>query len=77
MNGEPAEKISSALDYKSPDCRLDSATVEIKDGEIMYEMHLPASFYRGRKLPLYPDCAGGLEFGPGKILGELSRTGRV
>lgn len=74
MNGEPAEKISSALDYKSPDCRLDSATVEIKDGEIMYEMHLPASFYRGRKLPLYPDCAGGLEFGPGKILGELSRT---
>lgn len=71
MNGEPAEKISSALDYKSPDCRLDAATVEIKGGQICYEMHLPASFYRARKLPLY---TGRLEFGAGKILGKLSPT---
>lgn len=71
MDGEPAEKISSALDYKSPACRLDSATVEIRDGRILYEMHLPASFYRARKLPVYTSH---LEFGPGRILGQLSPT---
>lgn len=71
MNGEPAEKISSAVDYKSPECRLDAATVEVKDGRVVYEMHLPASFYRARKLPLY---TGTLEFGPGRILGSLSVT---
>ena len=71
INGEPSEKISSVVDYRDPSCRLDSATVEIKDGTVKYEMHLPASFYRARKLPLYTSK---LEFGPGKILGSLSCT---
>lgn len=50
--------------------RLNSITCEIKDDEMMYEMHLPANFYRAEKLKLY-DEADVVTFGRGQTLGTL------
>ncbi|MGM9583760.1 MAG: aryl-sulfate sulfotransferase [Phascolarctobacterium sp.] len=49
---------------------LDSATVEVKNGQLVLEMHTPINTYRVEKLPLY---APGEVFEPGKgsILGSL------
>lgn len=49
---------------------LDSATVEVENGEVVLEMHTPINTYRVEKLPLY---APGEVFEPGKgsILGSL------
>ncbi len=52
---------------------LNSVTVEIKDDEIMYEMHLPANFYRAEKMPLY-HTGDVLTFGKGQLLGTLGVT---
>lgn len=52
---------------------LSSITVEIKDDEIMYEMHLPANYYRAEKLKLY-DEMDQVSFGEGEILGTLGVT---
>ncbi len=71
IDGIPSDRISTAVDFEAPNCRLDAATVEVKDGEVVYEMHLPASFYRARRLPVYT-CD--LEFGAGAVVGTLSRT---
>ena len=30
---------------------LNSITVEVKDDQVMYEMHLPANYYRGGETP--------------------------
>lgn len=49
---------------------LNSITVELKDDVTMYEMHLPANYYRAEKLKLY--CAEDtLSFGKGQLLGSL------
>lgn len=52
---------------------LDSATVEVKNGEVVLEMHTPINTYRVEKLPLY---APGEIFEPGKgsILGSLGES---
>lgn len=49
---------------------LNSVTLEIKDDQIMYEMHLPANYYRAEKLSLYCE-ADTLCFGKGELLGGL------
>lgn len=55
------------------DLVLNSITVEIKDDKILYEMHLPANYYRAEKLPLY--CKEDvLSFGKGELLGSLGVT---
>ncbi len=52
---------------------LNSVTIEIKDDVIMYEMHLPANFYRAEKLNLY--CKEDvLSLGKGELLGTLGIT---
>lgn len=49
---------------------LDSATVEVENGEVVLEMHTPINTYRVEKLPLYaPDEV--FEPGKGSILGSL------
>ncbi|MDR3357267.1 MAG: aryl-sulfate sulfotransferase [Desulfovibrio sp.] len=54
--------------------RLNSITVEIKDDKVVYEMRIPANYYRAEKLPLY--CGEDkLSFGKGQILGSLGVTG--
>lgn len=52
---------------------LNSITVELKDDKVMYEMQIPANYYRAEKLPLY--CGGDvLSFGKGRLLGTLGVT---
>ncbi|MDR0816040.1 MAG: aryl-sulfate sulfotransferase [Desulfovibrio sp.] len=52
---------------------LNSITVELKDGKVMYEMHIPANYYRAEKLSLY--CREDtLTFGKGEWLGTLGVT---
>ncbi len=52
---------------------MNSVTVELKDDVIMYEMHVPANYYRAEKLPLY--CRNDvLSFGKGQLLGTLGVT---
>jgi len=52
---------------------LNSITVELKDDQVMYEMHLPANYYRAEKLELYcPEDV--LTFGKGQLLGTLGET---
>ena len=55
------------------DLCLNSVTVEVKDDVVLYEMHLPANYYRAEKLPLY--CQEDvLSFGKGALLGTLGET---
>ena len=50
-----------------------SVTVELKDDVVMYEMELPANYYRAEKLKLYcPEDV--LTFGKGELLGSLGIT---
>lgn len=49
---------------------LDSATVEIWNDTIVYEMHVPVNFYRARKMPLYAKNEV-FEKGKGQILNQL------
>ena len=53
--------------------KLNSITCEWLNGQILYEMHVPANYYRAEKLPLY--YAGETaELGRGQILGQLIET---
>lgn len=65
-----------ATSAKSPDGKhvdLNSITVEIKDDKVMYEMQIPANYYRAEKLDLY--CKEDvLSFGKGELLGTLGTT---
>ncbi len=52
---------------------FNSITVELKDDAVVYEMHLPANYYRAEKLKLY--CAEDtLTLGRGEMLGSLGVT---
>ncbi len=52
---------------------FDSFTTEIQNDTVVYEMHLPANYYRAEKLPLY--CQEDtLSFGKGQLLGTLGIT---
>lgn len=52
---------------------FNSITVEIKDDVVVYEMQVPANYYRAEKLPLY--CKeDALTFGKGELLGTLGVT---
>lgn len=52
---------------------LNSITVEVKNDQVLYEMHLPANYYRAEKLHLY-DEGDVLAFGRGERLGSLGVT---
>ncbi len=52
---------------------FNSITVEIKDNKVVYEMQIPANYYRAEKLSLY--CKEDvLSFGKGERLGTLGLT---
>ena len=53
--------------------QLSSITVELLDDKVMYEMHLPANYYRAEKLKLY-DENDRLTFGKGQLLGHITAT---
>lgn len=70
MNMPGASKVEG---IENGTVQLSSITVEIKDEQVMYEMHLPANYYRAEKLHLY-DLADQVVFGEGRILGSLGVT---
>lgn len=53
--------------------QLSSITVEVKDDKVLYEMHLPANYYRAEKLHLY-DENDRVTFGKGQLLGHITST---
>jgi len=74
FKGEPTNR--PPLGFQGDDeqyVKLNSITVELKDDVVMYEMHLPANYYRAEKLKLY--CTEDvLTFGKGELLGTLGVT---
>ena len=70
LGDEVLDTPCSFLEGKEPDLRLTSTTVEIQDGQVMYEMQLPANYYRARRLPLYSPFDQ-LTFGKGQLLGSF------
>ena len=55
---------------------MNSITVEEKDGVVVYEMNLPANYYRAEKLKLYSK-GDLLTFGKGQLLGTLGVTEEI
>lgn len=62
------------MNLEDPECVLKSITVEIMDGELMYEMHLPSNYYRAEKMSLYREGKN-LDLGKGRVVGKLGVTG--
>ncbi|MEE0510048.1 MAG: aryl-sulfate sulfotransferase [Peptococcaceae bacterium] len=79
FKGEVAESLGSRLGRGKDKAYVDlyAKTVEIKDGEVVFEMIVPANMYRAEKMPLY-HASERFQPGPGQYLGSLgpSRTMR-
>ncbi|MHB1134502.1 MAG: aryl-sulfate sulfotransferase [Chloroflexota bacterium] len=76
-NGETCEGMAVMKlmlpEFKDSKIELRSITCEIKDGELVYEMHLEGNYYRAEKLPLY-HANETAELGQGQVLGSLIDT---
>ena len=75
QNGEYLNRPGAALTAGIEDgsVELNSITVELKDDVKMYEMQLPANYYRAEKMFLY-DEGDVLTFGKGERLGTLGEA---
>lgn len=73
LHGETPEGLGSQLARKNPDVELESITVEVQDGQVLYEMHTPANYYRAEKLQLYYENETA-ELGSGRVIGHLGVT---
>lgn len=73
LDGVTCEGVGSRRYFENKNVKLESKTVELKDGKVVYELHLPANYYRAKKLALY---GGGeeLTLGAGILLGTLGKT---
>lgn len=72
INDEPSDMLGAfAKDQEGG--RLETRTVEVCDGKVMMDLHIPGNFYRGEKLKMYTDGSN-LEIGEGKRLGKLGVT---
>ena len=73
-NGEYLNFPGAALtdEIESGEVKLSSQFI-MKDDKVLYEMHLPANYYRAEKLHLYDenDC---VTFGKGQLLGHITST---
>ncbi|MDO0822343.1 aryl-sulfate sulfotransferase [Desulfosporosinus nitroreducens] len=74
LNGEPSNRPPVQYTGKDKENTIfNSITVELKDDVVMYEMQIPANYYRAEKLKLY--CAEDvLTLGKGELLGTLGVT---
>ncbi|MBS3975488.1 MAG: aryl-sulfate sulfotransferase [Syntrophomonadaceae bacterium] len=72
-NGVASDKLASQYETNDPLVSLNSITVELRDDKVVYEMHLPANYYRAEKMPLYSNNER-LVFGKGVQLGSLGVT---
>ncbi len=69
LNGEPLNQPAPFYE----DAVAKSITTEVVNGEIVFEMTLPANYYRGKKLKIY-DNDNHFNFTEGSIKGELGIT---
>lgn len=72
VNDEPSEALG-AFARNMPGGRLECHTVEVCDGKVMLDLHLPANYYRGEKTKMYVDGSN-LELGEGVQLGAMGVT---
>lgn len=72
-DGVTVEGIGSRAALHNPNIKLSSITVEVLNDKVMFEMHLPANYYRAEKMPIY-DSRDILTLGEGKILGSIGVT---
>ncbi len=73
-NGEALDKPPVSLQGEDGiGVEFRSITVELKDDKVMYEMQLPANFYRAEKIKLYHENDV-LTFGKGELLGTMGIT---
>ncbi|MDA3731893.1 aryl-sulfate sulfotransferase [Niameybacter massiliensis] len=72
-HGVTCEELPVYMDLSDPENKLNSITVEIMDGEVMFEMHLPSNYYRAEKMRFYHEGEN-LTFGKGRVLGEIGKT---
>jgi len=72
FKGEVAEGLGSRLGRGKDKAFVDlyAKTVEIKDGEVVFEMMVPANMYRAEKMPLY-HADERFQPGPGQYYGSL------
>ena len=75
VGGEPSEALG-AFARNMPDSRLETYTVEVCDGKVMMELHLPGNYYRAEKTKMYVP-GNNLELGEGKQLGHMGVTKEV
>ncbi|MBE5957046.1 MAG: aryl sulfotransferase [Lachnospiraceae bacterium] len=75
LDGEYVNRPAASMtaEIENGRAQLNSITVELKDDVKMYEMQLPANYYRAEKMFLY-DEADVLTFGKGEILGTLGEA---
>lgn len=72
FKGEVAEGLGSRLGRGKDKAFVDlyAKTVEIKDGDVVFEMMVPANMYRAEKMPLY-HADEHFQPGPGQYYGSL------
>lgn len=73
LNGVTCEGVGSRRYFENKEVKLESKTVEIQNGKVVYELHLPANYYRAKKLSLYGEGEN-LTLGSGSLLGTLGKT---
>lgn len=73
LDGITCEGVGSRRYFENKNVRLESKTVELLDGRVVYEMCLNANYYRAKKMSLYSEGEN-LTLGRGKILGTLGKT---
>ena len=72
LNGEPSEALG-AFARNMPGGALETHTVEVCDGKVMLDLHLPANYYRAEKTKMYVD-GNNLDLGDGVQLGAMGVT---
>lgn len=73
LDGITCEGVGSRRYFENKNVRLESKTVELLDGRVVYEMCLNANYYRAKKMALYSDGEN-LTLGKGILLGTLGKT---
>ena len=73
LDGITCEGVGSRRYFENKNVRLESKTVELLDGRVVYEMCLNANYYRAKKMSLYSEGEN-LTLGRGTILGTLGKT---
>lgn len=72
INDEPSDSLG-AFAKDMPGGRVESITVEVCDGKVMLELHVPGNYYRAEKTKLYVDGSN-LDLGAGEKLGSMGVT---